>query len=65
MADEVETLPNGDIRIRFSMGDDPFVLYDAITLHPDVHAGMSPEDIEAEKQSRYDNWIAIANPPEE
>lgn len=64
MPDVIENLPNGDVRIRFNLGEEPFVLYDAITLPPDIYADLGPNGIEAEKQQRYDNWIAIVNPPE-
>ena len=42
--------------------DSPYgVFRDALHL-PDDH-GMSDSEISAMKQQRFDNWIAIVNPP--
>ena len=54
-------LENGWIKIDFSLGTDPFTFSDALHL-PGDH-GLSDAEIEAMKQSRYDNWLAIVNTP--
>jgi hypothetical protein len=52
------------IRIEFEKMHGELVFRDAITL-PDDHA-LTNADIEAIKQERFDNWVAIitAPPPE-
>jgi len=47
------------IKIDFSMGEDPMIYRDALYLPADNT--FSDADIEAMKQQRYDNWIALIN----
>jgi len=45
------------IKIEFTMGEAPWVFKDAIVI-PDT-LKLSGAEIEAEKQRRYDEWLAI------
>lgn len=49
------------IKIDFEFNTPHGVFRDALHL-PDDH-GMSAEQIDALKQQRLDNWLAIVNPP--
>lgn len=51
------------ITIEFEKSDGTNTLRDAIVL-PDNH-GLSDTEIEAIKQKRFDDWIAIINTPAE
>jgi hypothetical protein len=49
------------VKIDFEF-DSPYgVFRDALHL-PDNH-GMTDDQIQAMKQQRFDNWLAIVNPP--
>ncbi|KPK13930.1 MAG: hypothetical protein AMJ56_00310 [Anaerolineae bacterium SG8_19] len=62
----VTILENGWISDAFVLGDGPLVYSDAIVLPPEQYNALSPDEIAALKQQRYDNWIAIINtPPQE
>jgi hypothetical protein len=51
------------VKIDFEF-DSPYgVFRDALHL-PDDH-GMTEDEIQAMKQQRLDNWLAIVNPPAE
>lgn len=56
-------LDDGRIADQFQIGTEPYVLNDALVMQPDVYAALSPEDIQAIKQKRYDNWYAIVTAP--
>jgi hypothetical protein len=58
MADIIET-KNGKIVVKFKKGDTPFVLSDALWFTEEVYNSITPEEIEAIKQQRYDDWYAI------
>lgn len=47
------------IKIDFEKGEEPMIYRDAIYLPPD-HT-LTDAEIEAMKQQRYDNWIALVN----
>ena len=49
------------IKIDFEFDSTYGVFRDALHL-PDDH-GLSEAEIDAMKQQRFDNWIAIVNPP--
>lgn len=49
------------MKIDFEFNSPHGVFRDALHL-PDDH-GMSDSEISAMKQQRFDNWIAIVNPP--
>jgi hypothetical protein len=51
------------MKIDFEFDTPHGVFRDALHL-PDDH-GMTDEQIDAMKQQRVDNWIAIVNPPAE
>ena len=51
------------IKIDFEFETPHGVFRDALHL-PDDH-GMTAEQIDAMKQQRLDNWLAIVNPPAE
>lgn len=46
-------------KIDFTIGEEPWVYSDSILVPDGVDI-----DIEAEKQARYEQWLAIVNPPE-
>lgn len=50
---------DGIIKIDFERGEAPMIYRDAIYLPVD-HT-LSGAEIEAMKQERYDNWIALVN----
>lgn len=45
------------IRIPFQIGDYSDCLYKT----PAEYAALTPADLEAEMQARYDNWLAVVN----
>lgn len=53
------------VSINFVLGEEPLVYRDVIMLPESVYKTMSPEDIEAEKVSRYQTWLLTANPLED
>lgn len=58
-------LPNGMVSITFSATDGTFNFSDAIVVLQSQYDAMTPDDIQAEEQRRWDDWIAIVNPPVE
>ena len=59
-------LEDGRIADEFQIGVDPYVLSDALVMRPEDYERLTPEEIAAMKQTRYDNWYAIvAAPPVE
>ena len=53
------------VTISFERGEEPWLFRDAIVLSPEEYARLTPEDIDAMEQKRYDDWLAIVNPPED
>lgn len=52
------------VSVSFSMTDGVNTLRDAIVIRKDQYEAMSSNDIEAEAQRRFDEWIfTINNPP--
>lgn len=49
------------VKIDFEFDSQYGVFRDALHL-PDGH-GMTDDQIQAMKQQRFDNWLAIVNPP--
>lgn len=47
------------IQIIFERGEEPMIYRDALYLPAD-HT-LTDDEIEAMKQQRYDNWIALVN----
>ena len=58
-------LEDGRIADEFEMGDEPHVLKDALVMRPQDYEALTPDEIQAMKQRRYDNWIAIVTAPQE
>jgi hypothetical protein len=56
-------LEDGRMADEFEIGTEPYVLKDALVMMPDVYALLTPDEIAAMKQSRYDNWYAIVTAP--
>lgn len=56
-------LEDGRMADEFEIGTEPYVLKDALVMMPDVYALLTPDEIAAMKQSRYDNWISIVTAP--
>jgi hypothetical protein len=55
----------GLVTIEFERGAEPWLFRDAIVVTPEEYAKLTPADIEAMEQKRYDDWLAIVNPPED
>jgi hypothetical protein len=47
----------------FEIGEEPYVLKDALVMTQAEYDALTPEEIQAMKQARYDAWIAIINTP--
>jgi hypothetical protein len=58
-------LPSGMVSITFSATDGTYTLNDAIVVLQPQYDTMTYAEIETEEQRRWDQWIAIVNPPEE
>ena len=58
-------LEDGRIADEFEIGEEPHVLKDALVMRPQDYEALTPEEIQAMKQRRYDNWIAIITAPQE
>ena len=56
-------LDDGRLADEFLIGDSPYILSDALVMTPEVYALLTPEEIQAMKQQRYNNWIAIVTAP--
>jgi hypothetical protein len=56
-------LEDGRLADEFDIGTEPHVLKDALVMTPDAYALLTPDEIAAMKQARYDNWIAIVTAP--
>ena len=52
------------ITIAFEIGEEPWHYRDAIVITQAQFDAMSPADIEAEKQRRYDEWLKIVKEAE-
>lgn len=62
----IKELENGLIADEFEMGEEPYILKDALVMPLEQYNALSPDEIAALKQQRYDNWIAIVTaPPQE
>lgn len=62
----VVQLDDGRIADEFEIGAEPHILKDAIVMDPTDYEALTPDEIAALKQARYEKWIAIINaPPEE
>jgi hypothetical protein len=62
----VVTLDDGLISDSFQIGQEPWILNDAIVMPADQYNALTPDELAALKQQRYDNWYAVVtNPPQE
>lgn len=55
----VITLEDGRISDSFAITMHGQTYTDAIVMEPDEYNALTPEEIEAMKQARFDNWYAI------
>ena len=56
-------LEDGRMADEFEIGTEPYVLSDALVMRPEDYALLTPDEIAAMKQARYDNWYAIVTAP--
>jgi hypothetical protein len=56
-------LEDGRMADEFDIGTEPYVLKDALVMTPDAYALLTPDEIAAMKQARYDRWYAIVTAP--
>jgi hypothetical protein len=61
----VKVLDDQRIADEFEIGEEPHVLKDALVMRMSEYEALTPEQIQAMKQARYDNWIAIITAPQE
>jgi hypothetical protein len=61
----IKVLDDGRIADEFEIGEEPHVLKDALVMRMSEYEALAPEQIQAMKQARYDNWIAIITAPQE
>jgi hypothetical protein len=63
---KITQLPDGRVHIEFERTDGTYTLKDAIVVSQAQYDAMTPADIEAIEQKRWDEWIAIVTyvPPE-
>jgi hypothetical protein len=59
----IKVLEDGRIADEFEIGEQPHVLRDALVMRVSDYDSFTPEEIQAMKQARYDNWIAIITAP--
>ena len=52
---------DGKVQVIFEKGDSTQQFRDAIWMTQEEYDSTVPETIEAIKQERYDNWLAIIN----
>lgn len=52
---------DGKVQVIFEKGDSTQQFRDAIWMTQEEYDSTAPETIEAIKQERYDNWLAIVN----
>ena len=59
----IKMLEDGRIADEFEIGEEPYILKDALVMRVSDYDSFTPEQIVAMKQARYDNWIAIVTAP--
>ena len=57
-------LEDGRLADEFQIGEEPYVLRDALVMLPSEYEKLTAEEIAAMKQARYDNWFAIVTAPQ-
>jgi len=61
----IKQLDDGRIADEFEIGEEPHVLKDALVMSQADYDALSADEVQAMKQARYDNWIAIILAPQE
>ncbi len=56
-------LEDGRLADEFEIGTEPFVLKDALVMMPAEYEALTPDEVAAMKQARYDNWYAVVTAP--
>ena len=59
----IKMLEDGRIADEFEIGEEPFILHDALVMQASEYELFTPEQLVAMKQARYDNWIAVVTAP--
>jgi hypothetical protein len=59
----IKQLDDGRIADEFEIGEEPHILKDALVMSQADYDAMMLEEVQAMKQARYDNWIAIVTAP--
>jgi len=59
----IKVLESGLVADEFEIGTEPYVLKDALVMRVSDYDSFTPEEIQAMKQARYDNWYAIVTAP--
>lgn len=59
----IKVLENGLVADEFEVGAEPYVLKDALVMRVSDYDALTPDEIAAMKQARYDNWYAIVTAP--
>lgn len=52
---------DGQVQVIFEKGDETQIYRDAIWMTQEEYDSTSSESIDAIKQQRYDNWLAVVN----
>ena len=61
----IKQLEDGRIADEFEIGEEPHVLKDALVMRQQDYDALTPEEIVAMKQARYDKWIDIILAPQD
>lgn len=56
-------MENNLISFRFQIGEAPYLYSDALVMTQEEYDALTPEQIAAMQQERYDRWLAIINSP--
>jgi hypothetical protein len=59
----IKYLEDGRIADEFRIGEEQYVLSDALVMTPAEYEALTADEIAAMKQARYDNWYAIVTAP--
>lgn len=54
----MEILENGMVSVRFTMGEAPLLYHDAIVMPLDQYEALTPEEVQAIQNQRYNDWYA-------
>jgi len=59
--DDTINFVDGQVQVCFTKGEHPLILGDALWFTQEEYDALTPEEIEAMKQARYDNWLVVIN----